>query len=126
MAHFAGKGSANGKKTSGEISPSLPADGGGSPPGIVITWSPFPEELGVYRRLLYKLRQQLEPLENDGIPAPDSREFTLTKEIGQLKRLLGEKVQEIDFFKGALQKVEARRRNNGDTGARASTTRSGK
>jgi hypothetical protein len=30
------------------------------------------------------------------------------EEICQLKRLLGEKVQEIDFFKGALQKVEAR------------------
>ena len=84
------------------------------------------EELGVYRRLLYKWRQQLEPLEDDGTTPPDTREFTLTKEICQLKRLLAEKVQEIDFFRGALQKVEARRRNNESTGARASTTKSGK
>ena len=39
------------------------------------------------------------------------REFTFAKEISQLKRLLAEKVQEVDFFKGALQKVEARRRS---------------
>jgi hypothetical protein len=68
----------------------------------------------------------MEPLEPDGISAPDTREFTLTREICQLKRLLGEKVQEVDFFKGALQKVEARRQNNESTGARASTTKSGK
>jgi len=84
------------------------------------------EELGVYRRLLYKWRQQLEPTKPEGIAAPDTREFTLTKEICQLKRLLGEKVQEIDFFRGALQKVEARRQNKENTGARASTTKSGK
>jgi transposase-like protein len=84
------------------------------------------EELGVHRRLLYKWRQQLEPPEPDGIVIPDTREFTLTKEICQLKRLLGEKVQEVDFFKGALQKVEARRRKKENIGARASTTKSGK
>ena len=84
------------------------------------------EELGVHRRLLYKWRQQLEPPEPDGIAAPDTQEFTLTREIWQLKRLLGEKVQEIDFFKGALQKVEARRRQSESAGARASTTKSGK
>jgi transposase-like protein len=84
------------------------------------------EELGVHRRLLYKWRQQLDPPEPDGTAAPDTREFTLTREICQLKRLLAEKVQEVDFFRGALQKVEARRRNKESTGARASTTRSGK
>ena len=84
------------------------------------------EELGVHRRLLYKWRQQSDPAEADGALAPDTREFTLTREICHLKRLLAEKVQEVDFFKGALQKVEARRRNKETTGATASTTRSGK
>jgi transposase-like protein len=84
------------------------------------------EELGVHRRLLYKWRQQLDPTEADGAVPPDTREFTLTKEICQLKRLLAEKVQEVDFFKGALQKVEARRRSKQSTGATASTTKSGK
>jgi transposase len=84
------------------------------------------EELGVHRRLLYKWRQQSDPAEADGSLSPDTREFTLTREICHLKRLLAEKVLEVDFFKGALQKVEARRRNKETTGATASTTRSGK
>ena len=84
------------------------------------------EELGVHRRLLYKWRQQLEPTEPGGDAPPDLREFTLGKEISQLKRLLAEKVQEVDFFKGALQRIEARRRNSESTGATASTTKSGK
>ena len=37
-----------------------------------------------------------------------------------MKRLLGEKVQEVDFFKGALRGVEARRLGKKEsTGARA-------
>ena len=56
----------------------------------------------------------------------DLREFTLGKEINQLKRLLAEKTQEVDFFKGALQKIEARRQKNDAAGATASTTKSGK
>ena len=83
------------------------------------------EELGVYRRLLYKWRQQLEPTEPDGIAPPDTREFVLTKEICQLKRLLGEKAQEIDFFKGALQKIAARRQQNDGAGETASSTKCG-
>ena len=45
--------------------------------------------------------------------------------INQLKRVLVDKTLELDFFKGALQKVEARRRSNSGTGETASTTRSG-
>jgi transposase-like protein len=84
------------------------------------------EELGVHRRLLYKWRKQLEPAEGSAQAPPDLREFTLGKEISQLKRLLAEKTQELDFFRGALQKVEARRQKKEDAGARASTTKSGK
>jgi hypothetical protein len=68
----------------------------------------------------------MEPTEPGGQTPPDTREFTFAKEISQLKRLLAEKVQEVDFFKGALQKVEARRRQSENAGARASTTKSGK
>ena len=45
------------------------------------------EELGVHRRLLYKWRKQLDSRENESRPAHDLREFTLGKEIYQLKRL---------------------------------------
>jgi hypothetical protein len=41
-----------------------------------------------------------------------------------LKRALGEKVLEVDFFKGALQKVEARRQNSGGSGGTASSSKS--
>ncbi|MGA9255373.1 MAG: transposase [Candidatus Sulfotelmatobacter sp.] len=83
-------------------------------------------ELGVHRRLLYKWRDQLEAAEMpEGSLSQNSRESTLRKEVHQLKRLLADKAVEVDFLKGALQKVEARRRQSGASGARASTTRSG-
>ena len=64
-------------------------------------------ELGIHRTQLYKWRDQMEPVEDGPGPATNSRERELRKEIRELKRLLGEKVLEADFFKGALQKVEA-------------------
>jgi transposase len=84
-------------------------------------------ELGVHRRLLYKWRDQLEPVDlpQESLPQ-NSREFTLRKEVQQLKRLLAEKTMEVDFFKGALQKVEARRQRSGSSGETVSTTKSKK
>jgi len=38
---------------------------------------------------------------------------------------LAEKTLEVDFFKGALQKVAARRQGNSATGGTASGTKSG-
>ncbi len=84
------------------------------------------KELGIHRRLLYAWREKLEPLERGEEPPATSREATLRKEISHLKRVLAEKVLEVDFFKGALHNVEARRQRSGKTGARASTPRSGR
>jgi hypothetical protein len=42
----------------------------------------------------------------------------------QLKRLLAEKAMEVDFLKGALQKVEARRQRSSGSGGKASTSTS--
>jgi hypothetical protein len=50
----------------------------------------------------------------------------VVQENQQLKQALAEKTLEIDFFKGALQKVEARRQSSGKVGGTASTPRSGK
>jgi transposase-like protein len=84
-------------------------------------------ELGVHRRLLYKWRDQLDAAEMPEESRPqNSRESTLRKEVNQLKRLLADKAVEVDFFKGALQKVEARRQRRGCSGEKASTTKSGK
>ena len=83
------------------------------------------KELGISRRLLYTWREKLEPVERgEGSPAT-SRESTLRHEVSRLKRVLAEKVLEVDFFTGALHKVEARRQRSGKAGAPASTTRSG-
>lgn len=84
-------------------------------------------ELGIHRRLLYKWRDQRDPVESDQWPpAQNSRESRLRKEVSQLKRVLADKTLELDFFKGALQKVEARRQRSGGSGGKASTTKSGK
>jgi transposase-like protein len=80
-------------------------------------------ELGVDRHGLYRWRARLA----GGAPDPTrEREAALRKEVERLKRALGEKVLEVDFLQGALHKIEVRRQGKGSTGAKASTTRSGK
>ena len=82
-------------------------------------------ELGVRPRCLYKWRAKLDLVESGEESARAStHEGSYRKQVQQLKRLLGEKVMEVDFLKGALQKVEARRRANSGSGETASTTKS--
>jgi len=50
----------------------------------------------------------------------------LAQENQRLKQALAEKVLEVDFLRGALHKVEQRRRESGSGGAKVSTTKSGK
>lgn len=84
-------------------------------------------ELGVTRRCLYKWRRKLEMVEpGEEASRPSTHMASYRREIQQLKRLLAEKTLEVDFFKGALQKVEARRQRSGGSGEMASTSRSAK
>jgi hypothetical protein len=65
-------------------------------------------ELGVHNRPPYKWRDQLDPIgESDG-SLHNARKLRPQKEVRQLKRVPADKVMEVDFFRGALQKVEAR------------------
>jgi transposase InsO family protein/transposase-like protein len=84
-------------------------------------------ELGVIRSLLYKWRCRLEPpdaqVERD-LSTENCRESTLRREISKLKRLLADKTVEVDFFRGALQKVEARRQQSGLSAEKVSTAKS--
>jgi transposase len=82
------------------------------------------KELGVHRTQLYKWRDLIEPIDDGRDPPSNSHERELRKEIRELKRVLGEKTLELDFFRGALQKVEARRRNKISSGGTASSTKS--
>jgi len=58
-------------------------------------------------------------------PTEKSRESRLRREISDLKLLFAEKASEVDFFKGALHKIEARHRESSGLGEQASTTTSG-
>ena len=83
-------------------------------------------ELDLDRRMMYQWRNQLESVEHGEPSSQNSWESTLRREVNQLKRVLADKTLEADFFKGALQKVEARRQRSGMSGGKASTTKSGK
>jgi transposase-like protein len=85
------------------------------------------KELGIHRRLLYKWRDQFALFDEHAEPATESSpQATLRRKVHQLKRVLVDKTLEVDFFKGALQKVEARRQRSGLSGVKASTTKSRK
>jgi transposase InsO family protein/transposase-like protein len=79
-------------------------------------------ELRVNRTLLYKWRYRSEGSETQSdLSIRNSRESTLRREIDKLKRLLANKTLEVEFFRTALQKAEARRRNSGISGEQVST-----
>ena len=86
------------------------------------------KELGMSRRQLYKwLEQEEDHRGSEEIPAAvQTRISKLEEENRRLKKLMGEKALEVDFFKGALQKIAAVRQNKSDSGARGSTHRSEK
>ena len=84
------------------------------------------KELGVPRQTLYRWHEESERAEvGEEQPTEKSRESRLRREISDLKRLFAEKTLEVDFFKGALQKIEARHRVGSGSGEQASTTISG-
>ena len=84
------------------------------------------KELGLNRKLMYLWREQLDPATRTAKRAASTREEELERRVNQLERALANKTLELDFFKGALQKVEARRRQRRNSGGKTSTTRSGK
>jgi hypothetical protein len=58
------------------------------------------------------------------IREPKPHEKKLEEEIQRLKQSLANRTLEVDFFKGALQRVKARRQRNTASGGEASTTKS--
>jgi len=87
--------------------------------------SALARELGIDHKLLYDWREREVDLSDQRLPA-NRKTRQLEQENKELKRLLAEKTLEIDFFRGALQKVAARRQPSGARGEKASTTKSGK
>ena len=83
------------------------------------------QELGVHRSVLYQWRDQLAPQDRPEWQGEKGEVARLAQENRLLKQTLAEKTLELDFFKGALQKVAARRPRNSTVGGTASTTKSG-
>jgi Transposase len=81
------------------------------------------EELGVDRRGLARWQEKLDP---EMLRTDRRREKALVREVEELKKALAEKVLVVDFLRGALRKVEARRRQSESVGGAGSTTRSKK
>ena len=80
-------------------------------------------ELGVDRRGLARWQERLDP---EMLRTDRRREKALAEEVEQLKKALAEKVVVVDFLRGALHKVDERRRQSESAGVAESTTKSRK
>ena len=85
--------------------------------------SELARELKIPRKWLYLWRDRAAGCAN--LPTAEDRERErLRKRVAELEQLVGRQAAEIDFFKGALRRVEERRQNNGRSGGAASTSKS--
>jgi len=87
------------------------------------------KELGVARQLLYVWMQQAEGRKKASEPGAsedprDRRIRDLEKQVGDLKGVIGQKTLEVDFFAGALRRIEESRQNKGMSGETASSLKS--
>lgn len=80
-------------------------------------------ELKISRKWLYLWRERARATE-DAQTVEDRETERLRKRVAELEQLVGRQTAEIDFFKGALRRVEERRQNNGESGGAASTSKS--
>ena len=80
-------------------------------------------ELKIPRKWLYLWRSRARvPAEVE--TAEDRERERLRKRVTELEHLVGRQAAEIDFFKGALRRVEERRQKSGESGGAASTNKS--
>lgn len=83
------------------------------------------EELGIHKAQLYAWSRQLRRMDSlQEETQPRGKEERLTRKNQRLKAALAERVLEVDFFQGALRRIEARRRQKNVSGGSASTERS--
>ncbi len=81
-------------------------------------------ELQIQRRQLYAWRGQLKRLDK-GLSSARGSARDLEEENRRLQAALAKKVLEVEFFRGALQKIEARRQPSEETGKAAFTNKCG-
>ena len=100
------------------------------------------QELAIRRSVLYRWRDQYRKEGAAGLNRPLGRppgianpfmaakpgvseEETLRRQIAELERKIGQQAVQLDFFKRAFKRVKESSQSNGNTGAIASTGRSG-
>jgi hypothetical protein len=83
-------------------------------------------EIGIPQRQLYSWRRDVErwQLGQAGAEQRLTQEQRLQRENQRLKQALAGKVVEVDFLRGALRRIEARRRHSSAAGETASTSKS--
>jgi AraC-like DNA-binding protein len=85
-------------------------------------------ELGISRSQLFRI--QRDALGRKPQPKPEAwleekREQRQRRRIEELERLVARQALELDFFKGALLRIEENRRKRGSTSGKPSTSKSG-
>lgn len=83
--------------------------------------SKLARELGIPRRTLYVWRDEELARISVRTKRPKTRVELLQQEVAQLRDALGQASIDIDFFKGALQRIRDRRQPNSAAGESAST-----
>jgi transposase-like protein len=85
--------------------------------------SALARELKIPRKWLYLWRERARATE-DTQTLEDREKERLRKRVAELEQLVGRQTAEIDFFQGALRRIEERRQSNTGTGGAASTSKS--
>src|ERR1700677_1301114 len=86
------------------------------------------QELGISRSQLFRI--QRDALGRKPEPKPEAwvkekREQRQRRRIEELERLVARQALELDFFKGALLRIEENRRKRGPNSGKPSTSKSG-
>jgi transposase len=85
--------------------------------------SKLARELKIPRKWLYLWRERARGT-TEVVSAEDRERERLRRRIAELEQLVGRQAAEIDFFEGALRRIEERRRKSDDNGGAASTSKS--
>jgi transposase len=85
-------------------------------------------ELGVSRPQLYRWRNEAlgrKPEPRSEAWLKENAEKRQRRRVAELERLVARQALELDFFKGALLRIEENRRKRGQTSGKPSTSKSG-
>jgi transposase len=86
------------------------------------------QELGISRGQLYRFKREALGIKPEPKPEAwlkEKAEERQRRRIAELERLVARQSLELDFFKGALLRIEENRRKWGQTSGKPSTSKSG-